>query len=93
MSRVVLVTGAGGGIGSAVAARFARRGDRVLLTDLAGASLEATSARLDAPAFAADLRTPAACTALLDWAVATAGGVDVLVNAADRKSTRLNSSH
>ncbi len=82
MSRVVLVTGAGGGIGSAVAARFARRGDRVLLTDLAGASLEATSARLDAPAFAADLRTPAACTALLDWAVATAGGVDVLVNAA-----------
>ena len=48
MSRVVLVTGAGGGIGSAVAARFARRGDRVLLTDLAGASLEATSARLDA---------------------------------------------
>lgn len=82
MSRAVLVTGAAGGIGAAVAARFAACGDRVLLTDLAGAGLEAVAARLGQPARAADLRRVAECRALVEWAVATAGGLDVLVNVA-----------
>jgi len=82
MARVVLVTGAAGGIGSAVARRFQRAGDTVLLTDLPGAALEAVSAELGAASLAADLRTAAACRAVVDWAVATAGRLDVLVNVA-----------
>ncbi|MEI6458195.1 MAG: SDR family oxidoreductase [Pseudomonadota bacterium] len=82
MSQVVLVTGAAGGIGAAVAARFARGGAQVLLTDLPGPGLAAQAAQLGAPAYSADLRSTAACQALIAWAVATAGGLDVLVNVA-----------
>jgi NAD(P)-dependent dehydrogenase (short-subunit alcohol dehydrogenase family) len=41
MSRTIVVTGAGSGIGAALAARLAGRGDRVLGVDLAGAEVEA----------------------------------------------------
>jgi NAD(P)-dependent dehydrogenase (short-subunit alcohol dehydrogenase family) len=82
MSLTVLVTGAAGGIGSAVAARFHRAGHRVLITDLPGEGLDAVAARFGLPAHAADLRSVAACRALVDWAVAAAGGLDVLVNVA-----------
>jgi NAD(P)-dependent dehydrogenase (short-subunit alcohol dehydrogenase family) len=80
--RSVLVTGAGGGIGSAVARRFAASGWQVLLTDLNEATLVAVAAPLGAPYRAADLRTPAACRATVAWATTTAGGLDGLVNAA-----------
>jgi NAD(P)-dependent dehydrogenase (short-subunit alcohol dehydrogenase family) len=82
MTRTVLVTGASGGIGSAVAARFLRAGDRVLLTDLPGPALDFQAAQLKAPAHGADLRNPAACRALIEWAVDDGGGLDVLVNVA-----------
>jgi short-subunit dehydrogenase len=82
MTRVVLVTGAAGGIGAAVAARFARLGDRVLITDLPGPALDALAERLQVSAYGADLCTPGACRAVVDWAVTSAGGLDVLVNVA-----------
>ncbi len=82
MTRTVLVTGAAGGIGSAVAARFARAGDRVLLTDLPGPRLAACADELGAPSFGADLRSAPACAGVVAWAVATGGGLDVLVNIA-----------
>ncbi|MCZ7416529.1 MULTISPECIES: SDR family NAD(P)-dependent oxidoreductase [unclassified Streptomyces] len=77
MSRRVLVTGGASGLGAALAAGFARQGDRVLVTDRAGehGPLPATAAyqRLDV-------------TSDADWAAARArveeewGGLDVLVN-------------
>jgi NAD(P)-dependent dehydrogenase (short-subunit alcohol dehydrogenase family) len=82
MARVVLITGAAGGIGSAVARRFRRAGDTVLLTDLPGVALEAVATELGAASVGADLRTAAACRAVVDWAVATTGRLDVLVNVA-----------
>jgi NAD(P)-dependent dehydrogenase (short-subunit alcohol dehydrogenase family) len=82
MTRTVLITGSSGGIGSAVAARFARAGDRVLLTDLPGPRLTACADQLGAPSFGADLRSVDACAQVMAWAVATGGGLDVLVNVA-----------
>jgi len=81
-ARVVLITGAGGGIGSAIARRYAASGWRVLLTDVSAAALDAVAGPLGAPARIADLRAVADCRATVAWAVATAGGLDGLVNAA-----------
>jgi NAD(P)-dependent dehydrogenase (short-subunit alcohol dehydrogenase family) len=53
--RVVLVTGAGGGIGSAVVRRFAISGWRVLLTDLDGAAVAMAAEEFGADWRVADL--------------------------------------
>src|SRR5260221_14580308 len=47
--QVALVTGAAGGIGSAVAARFAAEGARAVLADRDGAGLERQAALFPAP--------------------------------------------
>ncbi|MFF5566992.1 SDR family NAD(P)-dependent oxidoreductase [Streptomyces sp. NPDC012623] len=81
----VLVTGAAGGIGRAIAAEFAaREGDGLVLTlaDLDGPALEETAAGLGAAARAVDLTGPRAPAELIRWAWAARGPVDVLVNAA-----------
>lgn len=81
--RVVLVTGAAGGIGAAVASRFGAAGWRVLLTDQNAAALGAVAAGLDAaPCRGADLRSPAACRQTVAWALETAGRLDALINVA-----------
>jgi NAD(P)-dependent dehydrogenase (short-subunit alcohol dehydrogenase family) len=81
--QVVLVTGAAGGIGGAVARRFAAGGWRPVLTDLAGPALEAAAAAAGgAPARAADLRRRQDCLDVVAWAVARFGRLDGLVNAA-----------
>ncbi len=81
--RVVLITGAGGGIGGAVARRFAAAGVRPVLTDLVPAALEQSAAAAgDAPYRVADLRTRAACVELVDWAADRMGRLDGVVNAA-----------
>jgi NAD(P)-dependent dehydrogenase (short-subunit alcohol dehydrogenase family) len=76
----VLVTGAAGGIGLAVAEAFAALGDTVTGIDARGPELDAAMARLGAHALVADLADPS-CAELVDRA-ALAGPVDVLVNAA-----------
>ncbi len=81
--RVVLVTGAGGGIGGAVARRLARAGLRPVLTDLSEPALARVAVECGAaPYRAADLRTAGACRELIAWAAAQHGRLDGLVNAA-----------
>ena len=77
--RTVLVTGAGGGIGAAIAARFAEAGDRLVLADLRAAELSTVAAKLgDAVALPGDLADAGYAAGLVE----RAGPVDVLVNAA-----------
>ncbi len=81
----VIVTGAAGGIGSAIATRFAAEGARVILTDVnaegaetAAAAIRATGGR--ARAFAADIATAEGCQSIVADAIATEGRIDVLCN-------------
>ncbi|HEY3682883.1 MAG TPA: SDR family oxidoreductase [Streptosporangiaceae bacterium] len=78
----VLVTGAGGGIGSACARAFAATGDTVAGVDLRAEPLDRLAAELPGtPVRTADLRDPAVLGDLVDWAWDALGGVDALVNA------------
>jgi short-subunit dehydrogenase len=81
----MLITGAAGGIGSAVAAHFAKRGVHLILTDLREDALAALVERLpnretDRLCVAADVTTEAGRAAIKQ--AATESGVDVLVNVA-----------
>ncbi|MFF2846716.1 SDR family NAD(P)-dependent oxidoreductase [Streptomyces sp. NPDC058001] len=81
----VLVTGAGRGIGAAVARRFADEGARVLVTDLDPVAAEETAAALreqgaTAEGLACDVADRAAVEAAVDRAVGAFGSLDVLVN-------------
>jgi short-subunit dehydrogenase len=81
----VLITGAAGGIGSAVAERLARAGAKLLLTDLRAAALDDVAAKLVAggaavATVAADIATDAGRAAVV--AQARAHAVNVLINAA-----------
>jgi NAD(P)-dependent dehydrogenase (short-subunit alcohol dehydrogenase family) len=83
--RVVLVTGAGSGIGEATALAFAARGARVVVADRALARAEQVAARLaDAggggKAVACDVTRAEDAERAAAEAVAWGGGLDVLVN-------------
>ncbi|SDD52399.1 SDR family NAD(P)-dependent oxidoreductase [Actinokineospora iranica] len=82
--RRVLVTGASGGVGAAVAHAFARLGDRVALHYSANPD-RAERVRADLPGdghivVGADLADPAAIARLVEDSVSGLGGIDVLVN-------------
>ncbi|MET7640765.1 SDR family oxidoreductase [Streptomyces sp. NPDC005438] len=80
----VLVTGATGGIGRAIAEEFAARGAVLTLTDRHHDALQNAATRLRVPTVAlpADLGAPDAPATLVEDAWAAHGPVDVLVNAA-----------
>jgi NAD(P)-dependent dehydrogenase (short-subunit alcohol dehydrogenase family) len=84
--RVVLITGAAGGIGTVLVERFLANGDYVVGTDVAEAALGALRERLDAGAalhtVAADQSDPDECERLAEAAEHAFGRVDVLVNCA-----------
>lgn len=77
--RTAIVTGAGSGIGRAVAHRIASEGGRVVAVDLSGERLEALAAELDVTAVEADVTEQHA----VDEVVRCAGErVDALANVA-----------
>lgn len=80
----VLITGAGGGLGRALARAFFLRGDNLLLADLDPAQLKATAEGLANERrvawLAGDITDPAHQQALLEMAQDLFGGVSVLVN-------------
>jgi NAD(P)-dependent dehydrogenase (short-subunit alcohol dehydrogenase family) len=83
--KTALVTGAGSGIGAAVAQTFAAAGAHVLVTDLIDAAADATAARIvaqggKAKALALDVRDPAACARVVEEVLGTSDGIDILVN-------------
>jgi NAD(P)-dependent dehydrogenase (short-subunit alcohol dehydrogenase family) len=86
-ARHVLVTGAAGGIGRAVAERFAADGDNVSGADVREAELVEAMRELShrygvaTAAFTVDLANPG-CDSVVAEAAEQAGEVDVLVNAA-----------
>ena len=84
--RRVLITGAAGGIGQALAQAFAGQGARLWLVDRAGPALAQLAQRLGGvPHSACDLGQPAEVRALALEVERTWGGVDVLVNNAGQE--------
>lgn len=80
-----IVTGAGGGIGAAVARMFARAGAAVAVTDYRGELAEAVAAEISvaggrARAYTLDVTDPDAIAACWQAVAADLGGVDILVN-------------
>lgn len=84
--RRTLITGAAGGLGSAVANRFLAEGARLLLTDRHEADLRRTSAALEGHPdggpiawIACDLSKPAGVSTLFEYVDRQLGGLDILV--------------
>lgn len=80
--RVALVTGAGSGIGRAVAIRLAEEGASVLAVDIDGNRLEETARLAKVTTHPADLCDPAACATAVHACVEAFGRLDVLGNVA-----------
>jgi NAD(P)-dependent dehydrogenase (short-subunit alcohol dehydrogenase family) len=73
----VVVTGAGGGIGAALARRFAADGARVVVNDLNAAAAEAVAAEIGGRAVPGDAASETDVRRLVDVAFDELGGVDL----------------
>lgn len=81
--KIAVITGAGAGIGKAIAQVFVREGAKVLVSDITGAEAE-TAAELGAvaTAFNCDVREEQQIEAMFARAVEVFGRVDILINVA-----------
>ncbi|KRF21145.1 hypothetical protein ASG90_01695 [Nocardioides sp. Soil797] len=80
--KVVIVTGAGGGIGSATARLFAEEGATTVLVDRDEGPLEELATEIGGRAHRLDLRDEAAIDAFVDAVAAEHGRIDALINIA-----------
>jgi len=83
--KVALVTGAGGGLGTAIAKRFAREGASLMCADRDGARAEGTASAItragaSAHAIQADVADPVQCDAQVTETVRRFGRIDIAVN-------------
>jgi NAD(P)-dependent dehydrogenase (short-subunit alcohol dehydrogenase family) len=78
--RVALVTGAGGGIGRAIARRLAREGVAIAVLDRDGAAAEAVAAEIGGLAVRADVTCEDEVVRAVGAVLARLGPIDVLVN-------------
>ena len=78
--RVGLVTGAGGGIGRAIARRLAREGMAVAVLDRDGAAAEAVAAEIGDLAVTADVTSEGEVGRAVEAVLARLGQIDLLVN-------------
>ncbi len=84
-NKVVIVTGAAGGIGGAISSRFAAEGAHVIVTDMNGEGAEAMARQIrgeggSARAVASDISNAEGCRAIIDDVIAHEGRIDVLCN-------------
>jgi NAD(P)-dependent dehydrogenase (short-subunit alcohol dehydrogenase family) len=84
--KVAIVTGAGSGIGRAIALGFAREGASVAVSDIDGARAETVATEIGEAAMgiACDVSETAQVDAMMEEAVKRFGKLDVLVNNAGR---------
>lgn len=80
--KVAVVTGAGSGIGKAIAEVFSKEGARVVCSDINGDTAMSTAAGLPSESLAvrADVGVEADCNALIEQTVKHFGRVDIMVN-------------
>ena len=90
--RTAVVTGAGGGLGRAIAVELGTRGYAVWATDVDASAAERTATEIGAEARGAtlDVRDDAACRALAETVVSEAGSLDLWVNNAGILATGLS---
>lgn len=91
--KVSLITGAGAGLGRAIAIRLAARGDRVVLCDRDPVGLEETAAMISDAGGASrfivrDIASPDGAVAAVELAVTFFGGLDYAVNNAGVEGRR-----
>ncbi|MDR1980522.1 MAG: SDR family NAD(P)-dependent oxidoreductase, partial [Tannerellaceae bacterium] len=80
--KTALITGAAGAIGKAVAQQLIEDGATVVMTDLKEEQVQAAAAELGCVGKAADVTNAEQVKQVVDFALATYGRIDILINVA-----------